>query len=655
MLSRLAAALCAGRGVPCAAVLAALSWFTAVSAVRQKSNTFDEVAHLTAGYSYWALSRYHLNPENGNFPQRLAALPLLGSGCRFPKPDDPALLKGDAWTTGRTFFFELGNPIDGLLFRSRAVMALTGAALVLLVFFWSRALWGVPGALTSACLAACCPTLLANAPLVTSDATAAFFFLASAGLVWRLLHTLSPAAVLLTGACLGCLALSKMSAPLIAPVALVLAGIRIAWGPPLRVRLGKFSRHAGGRLHQAVLLACALTVSGLLAVVIIWGAFSFTFKGPQPRQVWHAIAARPEIMPRLAAWARGLRLLPEPYLYGFSYAMIMSQQRAAFLNGRYSTTGWPHFFAYTFLVKTPLSTLALLLCAAAIAARRRLRFRPEKRAVRSTRQAYRLAPLIVFLLCYGAATLASSLNIGHRHLLPAYPALHILAGGIACSAVWRTARLRRGVLALLLLLAAEMLAVWPNYIAYFNILAGGPAQAYRHLVDSSLDWGQDLRELKKWLAGAGLERQYAPPVYLSYFGTADAGYYNIKARLLPGFFDQSAGQPARPLGAGVYCISATMLQCVGLPYAPGPVWREAYEQNYRRLQRAVRRWSTEPGATALQKSPPQELVTAFRQLRFAKLCAYLRGRNPDYQINYSILIYYLRQDELDRALAASVP
>jgi len=651
MLKKQADILYKFHGWPCAVFLAALSWVLAVSAVREKSNTFDEIAHLTAGYSYWTTAKYNLNTENGNLPNRLAALPLLASGCRFPRLDDPAFIDGDAWEIGRKFFFQLGNPLDDLLFRSHAVMALTGAALVLLVFFWSRSLWGIAGGLISAALTAFCPTVLANAPLVTSDAIAALFFLVSVGLIWRLLHRVSFLAVLLTGAALGCLALSKMSAPLIAPVALALCGIRIALGPPLEAVFGKIRYHICNRLYLGLILLCSFIAAGILAVCMIWAAFSFTFKGPQTQEVWAAIASQQEIMPRLAAWSREQQLLPEAYLYGFSYTVIMAKQRSAFLNGQYSNKGWPHFFIYSFLVKTPFSTLFLLLLAAAALLYRTWFLKPEPAAGR-TQLAYRLAPLIVFLLFYGGATLTSTLNIGHRHLLPAYPALYILAGGIASSAAGRNTKLRVGVVALLLFLIAEMLLIWPNYIAYFNILAGGPRQAYKHLVDSSLDWGQDLRELQKWLAAAGLDQRNAPAVYLSYFGTAGTTYYDIKAELLPGFFDQSDQLSAHPLKAGVYCISATMLQCVYVPHAPGPVWLEKYEKNYRLLkQTVVQKMSVAAGAIPRDDPLLYEAVTIFRQLQFAKLCAYLRQREPDHQINFSILIYYLKQEEIDTALA----
>ena len=74
--------------------------------------------------------------------------------------------------------------------------------------------------------------------------------------------------------------------------------------------------------------------------------------------------------------------------------------------------------------------------------------------------------------------------------------------------------------------AAIAARIHPHYLAYFSPVVGGPEQGYRHLVDSSLDWGQDLPGLQKWLIA---HRQPGEPVYLSYFGTADPARYGINA------------------------------------------------------------------------------------------------------------------------------
>jgi hypothetical protein len=72
----------------------------------------------------------------------------------------------------------------------------------------------------------------------------------------------------------------------------------------------------------------------------------------------------------------------------------------------------------------------------------------------------------------------------------------------------------------------------PHHLAYFNELAGGPAQGHRFLSDSNLDWGQDLRGLKAYM-----DREELPVVYLSYFGTAPPASYGIRYQFLPSFVE----------------------------------------------------------------------------------------------------------------------
>ncbi len=104
------------------------------------------------------------------------------------------------------------------------------------------------------------------------------------------------------------------------------------------------------------------------------------------------------------------------------------------------------------------------------------------------------------------------------------------------------------------------MSLFPHYEAYFNELVGGPANGQRILVDSNLDWGQDLPALKQLLDDRGLDQ-----VYLSYFGTAPPEQYGINYRPLPSFprfvkgSEVKAFNPYTP-PPGWYAISATSLR-----------------------------------------------------------------------------------------------
>jgi hypothetical protein len=163
-----------------AVLLAMLHAALAITAAMEKSPTFDEPTHLTAGYSYWLKNDYRLDPENGNWPARWAALPFLWSRPSFP--ENAAWKQGDVGRVSERFLYGNGNSADRLVLLGRSMMAVVGASLCLLIFFCSNRLFGAIGGLISELLAVFDPNLLAHSALITVDVAAAFFFTAASDL-----------------------------------------------------------------------------------------------------------------------------------------------------------------------------------------------------------------------------------------------------------------------------------------------------------------------------------------------------------------------------------------------------------------------------------------------------------------------------------------
>lgn len=142
-----------------------LAW----TAVREKSTTYDEIAHVTAGCSDWLYGDYRLHPENGVLPQRLESLPLVVSGVNFPPRDTANWWASNVWELGHTFFYEAGNDVRQTLWRARGVVMLLGMLLGAIIYVWSWRLFGVAGGLLSLALYVLSPSLLAHSALATSD------------------------------------------------------------------------------------------------------------------------------------------------------------------------------------------------------------------------------------------------------------------------------------------------------------------------------------------------------------------------------------------------------------------------------------------------------------------------------------------------------
>lgn len=628
-----------------AAFLLALHAVLALWAVSGKGVTHDELLHVTGGYFYDKHGDFRLHPENGVLPQRLHGLAAVWTGA--PRP---MLALNHAWATsdanviGHRFFYETGHDHRPMLMGARALNVVFSLATGVLIFAWARRLGGDAAGLLTLVLFALDPNMLAHGPLATSDAAAVFFLLASSGAFWAHLRDPGWRNGALSALTFGLACVAKYSAVLLLPVFLVLLAWRIALDPA-KARWWK-------------LAPATLAAHGAAALVVIWACFNFRYSGfaPDLPPADHYIVPWEGVLPfigihgKVVQFCRDWQLLPEAFLYGYSWVVQSAQARAAFLAGEYSIHGWVSFFPLAFWWKTPVALLAGI-ALGAFALGRRWREPGQWR-----RDLPVAAPLLVLFTIYWAFSLTSNLNIGHRHILPTYPVLFILVGQLAASGVLRelVGRTVPWLLAGGTLLANLWVA--PHYLAFFNVLAGGPANGWRLLVDSSLDWGQDLPALAQWL------REHRRPdeqVFLSYFGTDEPRYHGIDAVRLPfvnGFKQAPVWYEPR---AGLYAVNATMLQQV---YAPvrGP-WTEAHEKEYQELRAAepaMRVFLTDKTAReqirgGLPDSQWEKAWVRFDRLRFARLCHYLRARQPDHVLAHTFFLYRLTQEELDVAINRS--
>jgi hypothetical protein len=512
--------------------------------------------------------------------------------------------------------------------------------------------------LVAAFFGALCPTMLAHTALATSDMAMALFLLAAVSAYWWHLHDPRPLVAGLSAVVFGLACVAKFTAPLLLPLFVLLALVRSA-GPAPLVLAGRTARTPAGKLGLAALSTIA---HGFVAAGIIWAFCGFRYRAFNPALPpgdfslpWNYVLAFGGWKAQVISFCRAWHLLPEAYLYGFTFVLRLSEARGAFLDGDYSIFGWWSFFPKAFFYKTPVSLLVALATAGALL----LPWAREKGWASLRAQLYRTAPLWLLFAVYWVFSLTSHLNIGHRHILPTYPVLYIFTGTIGWAIVRAWQRDRAGGIALAAAAvilggahAATTAAIYPNFLAFFNLVAGGPANGYKHLVDSSLDWGQDLPGLQHWLAA---NRRPGEPVFLSYFGTSEPDYYGIAAVRMPMLHQFNRVRPWYRPEPGIYAISATMLQHVYMGHR-GP-WTAENERQYQGLKRNEAKFhdfqSGKNRASLLREATAAEWQVAwdlYEQLRFARLCHYLRARRPDANINYSILIYRLDQQEIDDAL-----
>ena len=134
-------------------------------------------------------------------------------------------------------------------------------------------------------------------------------------------------------------------------------------------------------------------------------------------------------------------------------------------------------------------------------------------------------------------SLTVKVTLGVRLVMPLYPLLAIVsAQGVLF--VLRTNATMLSRLACAVLLAAAIvipIRAHPDHLAYFNALAGDHPE--RVLVDSNLDWGQDLYRLRDTIAARGI----TDSVFVAYFGTADLTAAGVPRARVLGIRERRAG------------------------------------------------------------------------------------------------------------------
>ena len=473
----------------------------------------DEITHLPSGYSYWKTGQITLNPQRPPLVKLAPSFPLLFRDLNFDA-NDPNLTgpTQNEWKFGSNFLS--ANDIDKLLLYGRFSVMLISVLLGFYIYKWGSELFGIKAGILSLLLYVFMPNIIAHAQFVTTDiAVTAFSFIAFY-YFWRLVKTGRKKELFLSGVFWGLALGSKFSAvvflPLIAVFIFVYAWYSGKNGLNFKIR---------NSVKLPIIIAAPVFVILYLAYFLPTD-FGFYIKGLQTIYTdW-----RPD------------------YLF--------------YLNGVFSQNGWWYYFLEAFVIKTPIP--ALIAFAAAILFYKKIKTDNWSRAII-------FLPMIFFAI----VTSVKAHDVSVRYIIPAYPFLILWAGGLVelvqnakiknqndsvkiknLSADWRISKFY------ILLFTFLTLSIWyifgtikiyPDYLAYFNELVGGPKNGYKYLDDSNIEWGQDLKRLAKY-------QKSNPETKIIYsWRNQDLNYFGLKNFLIA----DSSGWWREP--KGWYAINTFLL------------------------------------------------------------------------------------------------
>ncbi len=502
--------------------------------MRVKSVTFDEPTYVAAGYVALTTG-VDINPAHPPLVKYLLALPvaLLGS---TPAPAIPHWdeAKERPLAYGDAFLFDNRVDADTLLFAARSMIVALAVGLGILVWAWARRLYGPEAGLVALGAFAFSPNLLAHASLATLDLPLTAGVTAASYATWRALERPTRGAAVVAGIALGLALLIKATALLLLAVLPIEVGAAIA----RHRRDGRVTSPTSGgtRARRAATPPPPTPVPALVATtaLMLAVAAAVVCLAYGPRQFGLATYA--------ASVAQGV----------FNREAFMNRHYQAFCWGRYSPNAFWWYFLAAFVLKTPIPTLV-----ASVATMGWLAI-TWRRVERRFAELFLVLPVTAFFV----ATAFSTDDLGLRYVLPVYPLLYVLIGGTTVALTrwiyartshrWQRAAAHTALATVALAYVGGTLAIFPDYLAFFNGLVCGPGDGIRYLDDSNIDWGQDFKQLAVYVHEhriAPLTLLYNPLRLAPRLGR----YYGVTYRM-PSFDDIRHPKP------GWFAVSAHLLQ-----------------------------------------------------------------------------------------------
>jgi hypothetical protein len=493
-----------------------------------KSVTVDEFNHFPSGIYNMLTMDWRMDYES---PPLIKCLPALTSIITQPVINLKLFEKDpNPWTLGYHFMYSNQKNYQDIFRYGRCVIIFLGCLLGLLIYKFGTELYGSNGGLFALFLYVFNPNIIAHSSLTTIDLGASLTIFLSVYCFWKYLKRKDTSSLIIAGIALGLAQLSKFTALLLYPLFMLIITMLV-------VRKSSQNDSCASDNQQNLKYLGHIFLIFIISLLVI--NVGYFFSGSlTPIADYHFTSLPIKVMASFF-WEKLPIPLPYEYLMGFDTQLVLSggNYYATYLMGEHSMNGWWYYYIVAFIVKSPISLLLVLMISVVYCIKKRVNRLEDILCL--------WIPVVAFFLYFSFLT---HIPIGIRFLLPVLPFLFVVAGNLFDVKFIKKKSVKIVYSILIISYSLSTLYIYPNYLTYFNLIAGGPVNGHKWLIDSNLDWGQDLPGLKKYM-----ERERIEEIKLGYFGRVDPELYGIK-------YTVSNGE----LESGMHAISINYL--VGYPY-----------------------------------------------------------------------------------------
>ncbi|MDP4001502.1 MAG: glycosyltransferase family 39 protein [bacterium] len=520
-----------------AGVLIVVTSIITIASAWHDSPIVDEIPHIGAGYSYVSGHTYQFNPEHPPLAKDFAGLALLALKI------NPNFLSSynishqgivnDQWNFGRQLIYHSGVDPATIVHTAKLPLILFFILSGWLIYAWGKRTYNHRTALLAVFLFAFSPTIIAHSRFVTTDVPALFGILFATYFFLRYLREHNTLNFWLASVAFGVALLTKFSTFLLIPYFLLLA---LVW---VWIQNNEYIKPTFRLLTRTALV---MVVGFVVIVGPIYQLQIFNYPPTQQKNDTEIILRNYPVptLSKAVIWASDKPVLRSYAQWGLGMAMVFQRAEGGnntYFLGQFSNKSFKAYFPVVYILKEPIPFLILLLSAIWLGWRAwRNNREPFKNKLRDR---FPVFAMLLWIFIYVATSINANLNIGVRHLIPIYGFIFILTAGQIEELFQKIKTTGRKSIALISLLfvlflwyLVEFISFYPNYLTYFNQFAlfrpswvseeqkNWPRGGYNYVVDSNLDWGQDLWRLDDFVRQNNIQK-----IYLDYFGWAEQSFY----------------------------------------------------------------------------------------------------------------------------------
>jgi len=537
------------------------------------SLTFDEVAHIPAGYTYAKAHDYRLNPEHPPLLKVLSGIAVLPLRPNFDWNADFWTTSNNygeygQWDAGRYLLHQAGNDTDWLVFWARVPVVIISLLFGLFLFFWGKKLGGIITGLFALILYAFDPNILGHNHFVTTDIAIAvaigiafYFFL-------QFIKKPTWTNALIGGLALGVAQVTKFSAIILLPIFTI---ILITY--PI-IKYYKRDESRWKTLWQYILKGIFSLVITFFTVWLVYIPVSYKMT-PEILPPIAKIKSQPEKYARdkyLSAFilkANDNNITRPLAVYAQGLMQVLSRVddgNVTYFLGNVSSDASMIYFPFVFIAKQTLIHLFFYCITITLIFITFVRggFNLFTQKLQTSIIQFRTFVLSrfheltlgAFVIFYSYLSITGNLNIGFRHLFPMMPLVYILSAKIIIDSYkslrnpQRKRIVRTTFITLIITLVIIVVNAYPYYMSYFNVLFGGSMNGWHYVTDSNADWGQDLKRLDIYLD----KHPEINKIRINYFGGDDI-HNRLGADKYILWWDSK-----RPIEPGYYALSTFFIQ-----------------------------------------------------------------------------------------------